>query len=90
MLDVELLAERLFLKPNFAPIFFHVLPSLWVGCELGLVPGEVSTKATWEVGGVLGGVIGSMPDAEGDSESVLSSVKPSGDSADEVPGEGLR
>lgn len=48
------------------------------------MPGDTSVKPTCEVGGVFGGVIGSKAEAAGEGESVLSSVRVSGASADEV------
>jgi hypothetical protein len=44
----------------------------------------MSLKPKWEVGGVLGGVMGSKAEPEVDGESVLSSVRLSGASFDEV------
>jgi len=41
-------------------------------------------KSALEVGGVFGGVIGSRAEADGEGESVLSSVRVSGASADDV------
>jgi hypothetical protein len=68
--------------PNFAPIFFHPLPS---PRGFGLVLGDVPPKPVSDVGGVVGGVIGSRPEFDG--ELALSSVSPascaSGDEADD-------
>lgn len=44
-------------------------------------------KSALEVGGVFGGVIGSKAEPDGDGESVLSSVRLSGASEDEVADE---
>lgn len=72
---------RLFFQPSLAPIFFQLLPpSVRPGC--GLVPGDTSLNAVFEVGGVLGGVMGSKAEPAGEGESVLSSVRPSGASVD--------
>jgi hypothetical protein len=73
--------DRLFFHRSLSPIFFQLLLT-W---GWGLVPGEMSPKPAFEVGGVLGGVIGSRAEVDGDGESVLSSVMLSGASADEVP-----
>ena len=47
----------------------------------------MSLKPVLEVGGVLGGVIGSRAETDGEGESVLSSVRLSGGSADDAPEE---
>lgn len=46
--------------------------------------GDISLKPKWEVGGVLGGVIGSSAEPDVDGDSVLSSVRLSGASLEEV------
>lgn len=49
------------------------------------MPDKPSLNVTLEVGGVLGGVIGSRAEPEGEGESVLSSVRLSAASAEDMP-----